>query len=235
MPFEGDEHHATLMLLPYRKDTWREGGVPAREAYKNVVKAIAKHELVYLGIDPSIYSKVIDEFKDLDNVECIKIKYNDAWARDTMPIFVKNKDKIRGVDFRFNAWGGEVDGLYSNYKNDDELSKKILKYLGIDGYHLNRFILEGGSIHVDGQGTLITTEACLLSEGRNPNLSKQEIEEKLKENLGVEKVIWIPNGIDQDETNEHVDNMLAFVKPGVVALAWSDDKDSIQYQYCHSP
>ena len=232
MPFEGDEHHATLMLLPYRKDTWREGGVPAREAYKNVVKAIAKHELVYLGIDPSIYSKVIDEFKDLDNVECIKIKYNDAWARDTMPIFVKNKDKIRGVDFRFNAWGGEVDGLYSNYKNDDELSKKILKYLGIDGYHLNRFILEGGSIHVDGQGTLITTEACLLSEGRNPNLSKQEIEEKLKENLGVEKVIWIPNGIDQDETNEHVDNMLAFVKPGVVALAWSDDKDSIQYQYC---
>ena len=107
-----------------------------------------------------------------------------------------------------------------------------MKYLGIDGYHLNRFILEGGSIHVDGQGTLITTEACLLSEGRNPNLSKQEIEEKLKENLGVEKVIWIPNGIDQDETNEHVDNMLAFVKPGVVALAWSDDKDSIQYQYC---
>jgi len=232
MPFEGDEHQGTLMLLPYRKDTWRNGGLPARNAYKEVVKSIAQFEKVYLGIDPSIYNKVIDEFSTLENVECYKIKYNDAWARDTMPLFVVNNDKIRGVDFRFNAWGGEVDGLYSNYKNDDELSKKVLKYLGIDGYYEKYFILEGGSIHVDGEGTLITTEACLLSKGRNPQLSKYEIEEKLKTYLGIEKIIWIPNGIDEDETNEHVDNMLAFVRPGVVALAWSDDKESLQYKYC---
>lgn len=234
MPFEGDEHQGTLMLLPYRKDTWRNAGVPAREAYKEVIKAIARFETVYLGIDTSIYNKVISEFSNLENVICYKVKYNDAWARDTMPLFVVNNDKIRGVDFRFNAWGGEVDGLYSNYKNDDELAKKVLKYLGIDGYYVPKFILEGGSIHVDGQGTLITTEACLLSEGRNPNLSRYEIEEELKIYLGVEKIIWIPNGIEEDETNEHIDNMLAFVKPGVVALAWSDDKDSLQYKYCQS-
>lgn len=232
MPFEGDDHQGTLMLLPYRKDTWRNGGIYARKAYKEVIKDIAKFEKVYLGIDNSIYNKVIDDFIGLKNVECYKVKYNDAWARDTMPLFVINDDKIRGVDFRFNAWGGKVDGLYSNYKNDDELSKKVLKYLQIDGYYEPSFILEGGSIHVDGQGTLITTEACLLSKGRNPSLSKYEIEEKLKTYLGVEKIIWIPNGIDEDETNEHVDNMLAFARPGVILLAWSEDKDSVQYKNC---
>ena len=99
-------------------------------------------------------------------------------------------------------------------------------------YHLPQFVLEGGSIIVDGEGTLIATEACLLSKGRNPTLRKEEIEETLRDYLGVDKVIWVPHGIYQDETNEHIDNMVAFMKPGEVVMAWCSDKKDPQYKYC---
>ena len=138
------------------------------------------------------------------------------------------------VDFRFNAWGGEVDGLYSNYKDDDLLTKRLAKQFGVERYYLDDFILEGGSIHVDGEGTCLVTKACLLSKGRNPNLNQLEIEETLKVYLNVSKVIWLENGIFEDETNEHVDNMACFIKPGVVALAWTQDKNDPQYKFSQS-
>lgn len=95
-------------------------------------------------------------------------------------------------------------------------------------------MLEGGSIHVDGEGTLVVTEECLLSEGRNPSLSKEEIEEKLKEYLNVEKIIWLPRGIYNDETNGHVDNIFTFVKPGEALLAWCEDESDPQYEISKS-
>lgn len=230
MPFEGGKHSGTIVLLPYRKDTWREGAVPALENYKKVIKAIAKFEPVYVGISPKIYGKTAADFENLKNVHPIKIAYNDAWARDSCPIFVTNKKKMRVVDFRFNAWGGEVDGLYNNWKDDDALTKNLAKKFKQEIYRLDDFILEGGSIHVDGEGTCLVTKACLLSVGRNPQLSQLEIEENLKIYLGVSKVIWLENGIVEDETNEHVDNMACFVRPGVIALAWTDDKNDPQYK-----
>ena len=233
MPFEGDKHYATLMLLPFRKDTWRLGAKPAQEAFKQVITAISEFEKVIVGVHPSIYDSVVADYESLENVSLIKIKYNDAWARDNMPIFVtKEHNSIRAVDFRFNAWGGSFDGLYNDYQDDDSLAKKIATKLKVDSYYLDNFVLEGGSIHVDGQGTLMTTEACLLSDGRNPHFSKQEIEERLKTYFNVDKVIWLKHGIDGDETNEHIDNMACFVRPGVVALAWTDDKTTKQYHYC---
>ena len=231
MPFEGEKHSGTIILLPYRKDTWRNNAKPALEVFKKIILYIAKYEPVYVGIDPTIYNKVISEYKDIDNVYPIKIKYNDAWARDNCPIFVKSNNRLRIVDFRFNAWGGEVDGLYSNYKDDDLLTKRLAKHFGVERYYLDDFILEGGSIHVDGEGTCLVTKACLLSKGRNPHLSQLEIEETLKVYLNVSKVIWLENGIFEDETNEHVDNMACFIKPGVVALAWTTDKDDPQYKF----
>lgn len=231
MPFEGDKHSGTIILLPYRKDTWRSNAKPAQDCFKKVITSIAKFEPVYVGIDPTIYNKVINEYKGLKNVFPIKIKYNDSWARDNCPIFVKNGNQLRIVDFRFNAWGGEVDGLYSNYKDDDLLTKKLAKHFGVERYYLDDFILEGGSIHVDGEGTCMVTKACLLSKGRNPNLNQLEIEETLKIYLNVSKVIWLENGIYEDETNEHIDNMACFIKPGVVALAWTTDKKDPQYKF----
>ncbi|HBF68861.1 MAG TPA: agmatine deiminase [Firmicutes bacterium] len=235
MPFEGNRHSGTIILLPYRKDTWRDNAKPALDNFKKVIFAIAKYEPVFVGIHPTIYKKVIPFFQNKKNIYPIKIRYNDSWARDISPIFLLNENnKMRSVDFRFNAWGGDVDGLYSNYKDDDLFAGKISKIFGVEKYYLDDFILEGGSIHVDGEKTCLVTKACLLSEGRNPNLSDLEIEENLKTYLGVNKVIWLDHGIYEDETNEHVDNMACFIKPGVVALAWCDDKNDPQYQYCQS-
>ena len=231
VPFEGDRHQATFILIPFRKDTWRQSARPAREAYREVVRAVARFEPVIVGIHPNIYDSVASEYAGIENVKVIKIKYNDAWARDNAPIFVRSKAKLRAVDFRFNAWSGDDGGLYSNYFDDDRLAGILAKKLGVDSYYIDDFVLEGGSIHVDGLGTCLVTEACLLSKGRNPHLNKQEIDETLKTNLGVTKVIWLKNGIYQDETSEHIDNIACFVRPGVVALAWTNDHQDPQYKY----
>lgn len=110
------------------------------------------------------------------------------------------------------------------------MARKICDLFEKDMYDMSGFVLEGGSIHCDGEGTCITTEACLLSAGRNPDMTKGEIEQKLKDSLGVKKVVWLPRGIYNDETNEHVDNICAFVKPAEVVLAWTDDKSDPQYE-----
>ncbi|MCR5654131.1 MAG: agmatine deiminase family protein [Lachnospiraceae bacterium] len=159
---------------------------------------------------------------------------DDSWARDTGPIIVydkKNGCRV-GLDFGFNAWGGSYNGLYEDYANDAEVAVKICKDLGIKTLDLRDFILEGGSIHTDGEGTLLTTGTCLLSPGRNPDLSKEEIEELLCIALGAKKVWWLPAGMFGDETDEHVDNMCAFLKPGTVALAWCEDESDPQYENC---
>ncbi len=231
LPFEGDEHEGTIILLPFRKDVWRHKGKEATLEFKTLIESIAKFEKVYVGVHPSIWAKSIKWLNNIDNVEPIKVKYNDAWARDNTLIFVKNNEgNVKSVDFRFNSWGGEVDGLYNNYQDDDALGAALSKKLGYDSYRLTNFILEGGSIATDGEGTLIVTEACLLSKGRNPQLTKEEIEENLKIYLGIKEVIWIPHGIIGDETNEHVDNIIAFSKPGEVLLAWPSTNDTIQHK-----
>jgi lysine decarboxylase len=232
LPFEGLKHQRTLILMPFRSDTWRNKAIPAQKAFKDVIMAIAEHENVTVGIHPAIYKKVAPEFEDTPNVEAVSIRYNDSWARDNMPLFVTNGKSVRSVDFRFNAWGGSYNGLYRNYKDDDHLAAIISKRMKLLSYYLPNFVLEGGSIAVDGEGTLITTEACLLSKGRNPTFRKSEIEEILRDFTGAEKIIWVPHGIYQDETDEHVDNMIAYIRPGEVVMAWTDDEDDPQHQYC---
>ncbi len=158
---------------------------------------------------------------------------NDAWVRDIGPTFVTNDSGvIRGIDWQFNSWGGLVNGLYFPWNLDNKVASKICNIERKDIYRTEKFVLEGGSIHVDGEGTLYTTEECLLSEGRNPHMSKSEIENTLKEYLNVKKVIWLKNGIYNDETNGHIDNILCVPKVGSVILAWTDDKDDPQYKIC---
>ena len=164
------------------------------------------------------------------SVRVVEMSNDDSWMRDCGPTFVVNGNgEVRGIDWRFNAWGGLVDGLYFPWDKDDQVAQKVCEIERKDYYSLESFVLEGGSIHVDGEGTLITTEACLLSEGRNSSLSKKQIEETLKEYLNIEKIIWIPQGIYLDETNEHVDNILHYCAPGKIVLAWTDDEKDPQY------
>ena len=167
------------------------------------------------------------------NLHIIEMETDDSWARDTGPTFVFNKtgDVLSriGINWTFNAWGGEYDGLYASWDKDDKVAKNFTNYLGDKILDAGSFVLEGGSIHTDGEGTLMVTESCLLSKGRNPSLTKTEIEDTLKKFLGVKKVLWLPFGIYNDETNEHVDNVAAFIKPGEIVLAWTDNESDPQY------
>ncbi len=170
------------------------------------------------------------------NVEVFSAQTDDAWSRDIAPTFVINRNETKGmraraVNWTFNAWGGNVDGAYMHWEKDDAFARHFCELYGYKMYDATPFVLEGGSIHSDGEGTLLVTENCLLSAGRNPQLSKTEIEEKLKTYLGAQKVLWLPCGIYLDETNEHVDNICAFINPAEVVLAWTDNKEDPQYPY----
>ncbi len=229
MPGEFEHHDGCWMLWPERTDNWREQAKPAQEAFVKVATAIAKYEKVTMGVSKAEYENARKMLSD--EIRVVELSNNDSWMRDVGPTFVINdKGDVRGVDWRFNAWGGEVDGLYFPWDEDDKVARKVCEIENLDYYSLESFILEGGSIHSDGEGTAIVTEECLLHESRNPNLSKAEIENILCEYLNVEKVLWLPNGIYLDETNEHVDNIIHFCAPTKLVLAWCDDKDDPQYE-----
>lgn len=231
MPGEFEPHKGTIMIWPERPGSWAYGAKDARKSlcknrrgYSRRRRGLHVSRTFFLGVCKGSF------FGKSEKIHILPIETDDAWARDVGPTFVKNARKeVRGINWRFNAWGGEVDGLYASWEKDDAAAEAICDALDYPVYDVGDFVLEGGSIHSDGEGTLLVTEACLLSPGRNPHLTKEEIEKKLCEYLGAEKVIWLKNGIWQDETNEHIDNVCAFVKPGEVVLAWTDDEKDPQY------
>lgn len=229
MPSEAASHRKTLMIWPERTDNWRLGAKPAQQVFAKVAAAIAQYEPLTMFVSAAQYQNARHMLPD--TVRVVELSTNDAWARDIGPTFVKNDStgQIRGIDWRFNAWGGLVDGLYFPWDKDDQAAAKICEVENTDFYSLADFVLEGGSIHVDGAGTALVTEACLLSRGRNPHLDKQQITDYLKNYLNVSCVIWLPHGIYLDETNEHIDNICTFVKPGEVILGWTDNHDDPQY------
>lgn len=231
MPAEYDEHIGCIIIWPQRAGSWNYGAKPAERAFTDVIKAIAESEKVFVCCDDGKISAVRRALGGIENVTVIGSRTDDAWARDVAPTFVKNKPtgEVRAVNWTFNAWGGEVDGLYAHWVNDDAFAKYFADKFDIPVYDASPFVLEGGSIHSDGEGTVLVTESCLLSKGRNPALTREQIEEKLKEYLGAEKVLWLPRGIYNDETNEHVDNACAFIRPAEVVLAWTDNQNDPQY------
>ncbi len=229
MPAEYAPHSGTVMIWPVRPGSWPHGGAEAKKVFTEIANAIAESEKLWMLADEEHISEVQSAFAGNGNVFPLVIPTDDAWARDVGPTCVVNGSEIRGIDWAFNAWGGTFDGLYAHWEMDDAAASAICAELGMDVYDAHPFVLEGGSIHTDGEGTVIVTEACLLSKGRNPDLTKAQIEEKLLEYLGAKKVIWLPSGIYNDETNEHVDNVCAFVGPAEVVLAWTDDEADPQY------
>ena len=237
MPGEFEPHRGCILIWPFRPGSWNYGAGPAREAFRQVIWAIAQSEKVWVAAGAegmaSARKMLLEEGRDLgqpekvlERIEIFPAQTDDSWARDVGPTFLKNASgQVRCVNWEFNAWGGTEDGLYASWEKDNAFAKAFAAREGYFCYDAAPFVLEGGAIHSDGEGTLMVTEACLLSKGRNPSLSKAEIEEKLKDYLGAEKVIWLPRGIYNDETNEHVDNVCAFLKPGHVVLAWTDNQE----------
>lgn len=229
MPAEFEKQAGIWMLWPERCDNWRGGAKPAQEAFVNVAKAILPFEPVTVCASPRQYLNARARLPG--QVRVVEMESNDAWIRDCGPTFLVNdKGGLRAVDWQFNAWGGLVDGLYFPWDQDDQVARKVCEIENVDSYHTPNFVLEGGSIHVDGEGTVLTTEMCLLSEGRNPDLSREQIENLLCEYLGCRKVIWIKDGIDPNETNGHIDDVACFVAPGEVACIWTEDESHPFYR-----
>ena len=227
MPGEFERHSGCWMLWPERPDNWRLGAKPAQAAFAAVATAIAASEPVTVGASAAQFANARRLLPA--RVRVVELSSNDAWMRDVGPTFVVDaRGGVRGVDWRFNAWGGLRGGIYFPWDLDDAVAHKVLEVEGRDRYRAP-FVLEGGAIHVDGQGTVITTEECLLNPNRNPHLTREEIERLLGRYLGIETVVWLGRGVHLDETDGHVDNLCAYVRPGEVVLTWTDDRRDPQY------
>lgn len=237
MPAEWETHSQCWMGWPERPDNWRDNALYAQRVYAKVASAISMFEPVTVCASAAQWVNARNQLPE--NIRVVEMSMNDSWFRDTGPTFVVSKSKsssvisqqnVAGIDWNFNSWGGPSDGCYQDWSLDLLVARKILENERLPRFP-NSIVLEGGSIHVDGEGTCLTTEECLLNKNRNPLLSKEQIENELKAYLGVRKVIWLPRGLyGDDDTNGHIDNMCCFVKPGVVLLAWTDDENDHQYE-----
>lgn len=228
MPGEFEPHAGCWMIWPERPDNWRDGARPGQAAFAAVAAAIAAAEPVTVGASDAQFQRARAQLSPA--VRVVELSSDDAWMRDVGPTFVVGAGgERRGVDWRFNAWGGLDGGLYFPWEHDDRVAAKVLEAEGADRYRAP-LVLEGGSIHVDGEGTVLTTEECLLNPNRNPELSREEIEAHLLDYLGAEKVLWLGRGVFEDETDGHVDNLACFARPGLVLLTWSEDPSDPQHE-----
>ena len=228
MPAEFERHSGCWMLWPERTDNWRLGAKPAQAAFAAVATAIAGGEPVSVGVSAAQFANARARLPP--DIRVVELSSNDAWMRDSGPTFViDGKGRRRGVDWTFNAWGGLQGGLYFPWDRDDQVAQKVLEIEGADRYRTS-LVMEGGAVHVDGQGTCLTTEECLLNPNRNPHLSREAIEDQLRRYLGVGHVIWLGRGVYRDETGGHIDELACFTSPGHVALTWTEDRSDPQFE-----
>lgn len=228
MPGEFEAHSGCWMLWPERPDNWRLGAGPAQQAYAAVAEAINASDPVTMGVSDAQFEHCRSLLSP--SIRVVEISSDDAWMRDCGPTFlIDGRGGMRGVDWRFNAWGGLEGGLYSPWEKDDRVAGKVLEIERAARYRAP-IVLEGGSIHVDGEGTVLSTEECLLNRNRNPDRSRGEIEQALLAYLGAEKVLWLGRGVYNDETDGHIDNFACFLRPGVVLLTWTDDSSDPQHE-----
>ena len=228
MPPEWHPHECCWMQWP--TETFPSDVTPSwshfdldkgRIAWANVANTISQFETLKMIVHPNDRESAINLLNN--NVEILELPINDAWCRDTGAIFLLNdKNELGGVDSDFNCWG---------YKENFELDDKVAKFM-IEKtkakYFKNNMVLEGGSINVNGKGTMITTEQCLLNKNRNPELSKEQIEKNLKDYFGVSKIIWLKHGTDEG-TDGHVDNVACFSNSNTILTMTCTDKSDSYY------
>lgn len=232
MPAEWEPHQRTFLSWPVKSSMYYPElySFTCNAYYTELVKAIAEFEPVTVIINPGEEEPLRCLF-DRKNIDFMVIPHDDAWIRDNGPTFViDNYGNIAGINWMFNAWGGLIN---HKYDLDNLVASNILDQLGIRRFDAP-FILEGGSIHTDGEGTLLTTEECLLCANRNPDLTKEQIEQNLKQYLNIEKIIWLKRGLSGDETNGHVDNVACFASPGKVIMQICHDPDDENYEITHN-
>lgn len=227
MPAEWEFHSGTWVAWPHNTETWPNSIHEVEEIYAKMMEIIARNEQVNILVnDMEMKSRVLDKLKPIsENVFTHIITTYDAWIRDYGPTFIVNSDRrLALIDWRFNAWGGK----YEPWPYDDDVPTKIAAILNIPAYRAD-IILEGGSIEVNGLGTCITTESCLLNPNRNPKLKKERIEEYLKNYLGLSNIIWLKGGIAGDDTDGHIDDIARFVNPNTIVCCLEEDQNDENY------
>ncbi len=220
MKADFDVHEGTFLLYPTRTDVWRKGAEPMAKTLLALAKEISSFESVKLGVPASVKASI----PTIPSVDVLPMQYNDIWVRDSGGVPV-------GTDltaFAFNAWGGE-EGLYEDYADDQTVPLQMSKILQ-KKLHRSPLTLEGGNLAVNGKGTLVAIKNTVCNKNRNPSFTQEEIEERLKQALRVEKIIWIEEGLVYDETGGHIDNLAAFADEETVLLAWTEEKESPQYE-----
>ncbi len=246
MPPEWQRHQRTFVAWPVQDSmVYPENYAQVAEGYREIIRAIAEFEPVTIITNPDetdivrqFVTTVVADPKSLLEpanstsaaqplypIDCLAIPHNDAWLRDNGPTFlVDPAGKLAGVNWRFNAWGGK----YAPWDKDDQVAPAILAH-----YQVPRLdaplVMEGGSLHVDGEGTLLTTEECLLNPNRNPKMSRTRIEQCLRQYLQVSQFIWLKRGLNGDETDGHVDNIACFAAPGAIIIQVCDDPADENY------
>lgn len=219
MPAEWAPHDRCWMAWPCRDALWGEGLQPARQAYAEVAKAIAGFEPVAMLANEEDLAQAKASCGPA--VDCRPMALDDSWMRDIGPSFLTDgTGGLAGVDWQFNAWGER----FHPYDQDAKVAERLLDQIGVERYAAP-LILEGGSIHVDGEGCLLTSEECLLAPNRNPGLTRGEIEDLLARYLGVSQFIWLGQGLEDDDTDGHIDNLACFVQPGVVMTVVCEDTE----------
>ena len=226
MPAEYELQAGCWMAWPCRESAFVDHFAGAKAAYAEVARTIAQYEPVIMLANPGEEAEAGRECGP--TVRVLTMALDDSWTRDTGPTFVVDgRGQVAGVDWIFNGWGN----VWPDHAQDARQAARILEHLGLPRYEAD-FVLEGGAIHVDGQGTLMAVAPCLLNPGRNPGMTRPELEKKLSAFLGVSHFIWLEHGLENDETAGHVDNVACFVRPGVVMVQTTDDPHDGNYEGC---
>jgi agmatine deiminase len=233
MPAEWEPHAATWLAWPHKEASWPGNFEPIPAIWAEMVRALAADERVNILVnDDAIAAAVRERLRaggvPLDNVSLQQIRTDDAWARDHGPTFVTReaagRRELAAIDWIYNAWGGK----YPPWENDDVVPRQVAALLGIRRFEPG-IVLEGGSIDVNGCGTLLTTEACLLNPNRNPRLRRGQIEQYLRDYLGARHILWLGDGIVGDDTDGHIDDLTRFVDPRTVVTVLEENRRDENY------
>lgn len=236
MSAEWEEHEATWIGWPHNKSDWPGKFSIIPWVFGEIVRKLSAGEIVRIIVNSKEHEASARRLlkrvhADMSQVEFFRFPTNRGWTRDFGPMFVRNESEVAVTNFKFNAWA-----KYPDWKKDQHIHTRAAQALGIRLFHPSHngkpVVLEGGAIDVNGRGTLLTTEECLLDQTtqvRNPGMSRQGMEKVLAENLGATNVIWLGKGIAGDDTHGHVDDLCRFVNPATVVLCSEDNPADANY------